>query len=372
MSPGLAHALLLTALLGAVGVILPFLPALLAAGGLHPSQVAMVLAAGSATRVIAGPLGGRLADALGDPRRVLLVACVLAGLTVGGFGLAAGFLGFLLVQILHSAVHAPILPIAEMLTVQGARQNLFDYGRVRGLGSLAFIVFATLSGVVVGRWGHWPLPWIVLGLFLAATLAATALPRLPRVARRRGGLREALALPAFRRLLVLSGLIQGSHAVYYGFSTIHWLAEGLSPTVIGLLWSLGVLAEVVLFLFAGRFADRLGWRGLTLIAAGFGMIRWGVTGTTSWLPALVLAQTMHAATFACQHLAAMRTLVTVVPAHAQASAQTLHAAVGVGLPLGLLTLGAGPLYGAVGGHAFWAMAIVCAAAAAVALATKDR
>ncbi|WP_431283867.1 MFS transporter [Humitalea sp. 24SJ18S-53] len=372
LPPGIAHGLLLVALLGAVGVFLPFLPALLAAGGLSPAEVAAVLATGSATRVISGPLGGRIADAMGDPRKVLVTAALLAGLTVGGFGLVAGVVGFLLVQAVHSMVQAPILPIAEMLTVQGARQGLFDYGRVRGLASLSFIVFATVSGIVVGRWGHAPLPWIVAALFLGAALAATALPPVPRVQRRRGGLREAIALPAFRHVLILSGLIQGSHALYYSFGTIHWLAEGHSPQVIGLLWSEGVLAEVLIFLVAARFVDKLGWRGLTMVAASFGILRWGITASTSWLPALVLAQAMHGATFACQHLAAMRILVSVVPAHAQASAQTLHAAVGVGLPLGLLMLAAGPLYAAIGGAAYWAMAALCAIALVFACFAQPR
>ncbi|PZW38932.1 PPP family 3-phenylpropionic acid transporter [Humitalea rosea] len=367
VSPGIAHALLLMALLGAVGVFLPFLPALLAASGLSSTEVAVVLAAGSATRIISGPLAGRLVDALGDPRRLLAIAALLAGLTVGGFGMASGLLVFLLVQVLHSSAQAPLLPIAEMLTVQGARHGLFDYGRVRGFASLAFIVFATLSGIVVGQVGHAPLPWIVAALFLCAALAASALPPMPRTAGRKGGLREAWRLPAFRRLLLLSGLIQGSHALYYSFGTIHWLAEGHSPTVIGLLWSEGVLAEVLLFLVARRFVDRLGWRGLTMIAASFGLIRWGITGTTAWLPALALAQAMHAASFACQHLAAMRTLVELVPPHAQGSAQTLHAAIGVGLPLGVLTLAAGPLYAAAGGSAYWAMAALCAIALVVVL-----
>jgi len=355
------------ALIGAAGVFLPFLPALLAASGLSTTEVATVLAVGSLTRIISGPLAGRLADSLGDPRRVLVVAALLAGLTVGGFGLAAGMVAFLAVQVLHAAVQAPLLPIAEMLTIQGARLGLFDYGRVRGLGSLTFIVFATLSGVVVGQVGHAPLPWIVAVLFLCAAWVATALPPMPRTTRRKGSLREAWRLPAFRRLLVLSGLIQGSHALYYSFGTIHWLAQGHSPTVIGLLWSEGVLAEVLLFLVARRFAERLGWRGLTMVAAGFGMLRWGITGGTAWLPTLAVAQAMHAASFACQHLAAMRILVELVPPDAQSSAQTLHAAVGVGLPLGVLTLAAGPLYAAAGGNAYWAMAALCAIALVIAL-----
>jgi MFS transporter, PPP family, 3-phenylpropionic acid transporter len=129
--------------------------------------------------------------------------------------------------------------------------------------------------------------------------------------------------------------------------------------VIGLLWAEGVVAEVALFFWGRRLTDRLGPVGLSLLAAGAGALRWAVTAETTALPALAAAQLLHAATFGAQHLAAMRVLALVVPPPMAATAQTLHASLGVGLA-------SGPLYAAWGGAAFWAMAGLCAAALPVA------
>jgi PPP family 3-phenylpropionic acid transporter len=96
------------------------------------------------------------------------------------------------------------------------------------------------------------------------------------------------------------------------------------------------------------------------------VLRWAVTAETTWLPALAGAQLLHALTFGAMHLGAMRVLGGMPPAQA-ATAQTLHASLGVGLASGLLTLGSGPLYAAFGGAGFWAMAGLCALALPLAM-----
>jgi PPP family 3-phenylpropionic acid transporter len=197
---------------------------------------------------------------------------------------------------------------------------------------------------------------------LAATaLAGLWLPPAPAAPPGQGGFRAPFRDPAFRLVLPLSALIQGSHAVYYAFATIHWQAAGLSAGVIGLLWAEGVVAEVALFLWGRRLADRLGAPGLAALAAGAGLLRWGVTAETTALPALALVQVLHGATFGAMHLAAMRVLAGL-PAGQAATAQTLHGALGPGLAMGLLTLAAGPLFQDFGGRAFWGMAGLCALA----------
>jgi PPP family 3-phenylpropionic acid transporter len=86
-----------------------------------------------------------------------------------------------------------------------------------------------------------------------------------------------------------------------------------------------------------------------------------VLAETSWLPALAGAQLLHALSFGAMHLGAMRVLGGMPPGQA-ATAQTLHASLGVGLASGLLTFAAGPLYARYGGAGFWAMAGLCALA----------
>ena len=77
---------LYTALFAAFGVTSPFLPALLANKGLSPTGIGLVLAAGTAIRLLSGPAGGRLADRSCRPSRVL------AGFLMAAAFLALGFL----------------------------------------------------------------------------------------------------------------------------------------------------------------------------------------------------------------------------------------------------------------------------------------
>ncbi|RYJ02862.1 MAG: hypothetical protein EON47_06145, partial [Acetobacteraceae bacterium] len=221
-----------------------------------------------------------------------------------------------------------------------------------------YILAAILAGAAVQWAGPVAVIWLAAGAFLLTALAARGLPAMPGTGGGRTGFAAPFADPAFRCLLPLSALIQGSHALYYGFSTLHWTAAGLSPSVIGLLWGEGVVVEVALFLWGRPLADRLGPAGLAAVAALAGVLRWSVLAETTWLPALAVVQLLHALTFGCMHLGAMRVLGGMPPGQA-ATAQTLHASLGVGLASGLLTLGCGPLYAAFGGGGFWAMAALC-------------
>jgi PPP family 3-phenylpropionic acid transporter len=284
---------------------------------------------------------------------------------VSGFALAQGFAALLLVNLLYSLCMAPVVPLSDALCLGASRRLRFDYGRVRSAGSASFILAAVLAGQAVAGFGVDIVVWLFAFCLLLTALAGLGLPAEPVEARGRAGFAAPFRDPAFPWLLPLSALIQGSHALYYSFATIHWQAAGLSAGIIGLLWAEGVVAEVALFLWGRRLADRLGPAGLAAIAAGCGVLRWAVTAETTWLPALAVAQVLHAVTFGAQHLAAMRVLGGLPPNQA-ATAQTLHASLGVGLASGLLTLASGPLYAEFGGRAFWAMAGLCLLALPVA------
>ncbi len=369
MPPVARFALLFAAQFAAVGVLMPFFPAVLRDHGLTPGQISAVLATGSAVRLFASPTMGRAADRLGDARLVLAGGAVLAACTTTGFAWGSGFWALLAVAFCHALCMAPLAPLGDALAVAAARRDGFDYGRARSAGSASFILAAVLAGQAVAAFGTSAVVWLFSLCLLATAGCALALPRSPHVARGGGGFRAPFRDPAFRLLLPLSGLVQGSHALYYAFGTIHWQAAGLSPGVIGLLWGEGVVAEVVLFLWGKPLVDRLGAPGMALLAAGCGMLRWVVTAETTWLPALAGAQLLHAATFGAMHLAAMRVLAGM-PLHQAATAQTLHASVGVGLAFGMLTFGSGLLYARAGGQAFWAMAVLCALAVPLALALR--
>ena len=365
VSPAARHALPYATQFFGFGVLLPFLPAVLAARGLEAAEVAIVLAIGSAVRLLAGPAFGRVADALGAPRAVLAAVSVAAALAALGFLWAAGFVLLLLVHLVLSAATAPVMPLTDAMTVAAARRHGFDYGRVRAAGSIAFIAAALLAGQAVAAFGPDAAAALMAVGFAGTALVALLLPRAePRPAGPAGlaGFFAPLRIPAFRWLLLVSALVQGSHAFYYAFGTLHWQAAGLGEGLIGALWAAGVVAEIVLFVWGRGVVARLGPIGLCVVAGMAGVLRWGATALTTDPLLLFPLQLLHAATFGAQHLATMQLLARVVPPAQAGTAQALHASLGAGLAIGLLTLASGPLFSAVGGGGYWAMAVLCALA----------
>lgn len=358
MSPPRSFALIYGAQFLGIGAMTPFLPAILAEGGLTAGQVGGVMAAGSIMKLLAAPLGGRIADGAGDARVILAATAIVAAAGAAGFGLAAGLALLVAVQIAYSIAMAPVIPLTDALAVGAVRMHGFDYARVRASGSITYIMGAILAGQAVQLAGPRVAAWIMAAALVATAILALRLPdsRRPGVVAR-GSLWAPLREPGFVRILVIAAMIQGSHAAYYAFSTLHWQAAGLSTGFIGLLWGFGVVSEVLLFIWGKPFVLRLGVRGLALLAAGAGLLRWSVFAVTTEPAVLLPVQTLHGATFGAMHLATMQALLGL-PSHVSARAQTLVASA-VSAASGALMWVSGILYAAAGGDAFWAMAALC-------------
>lgn len=367
--------LLYGALYAAYGTELAYLPAFLEAHALPVQSIGTVLSAGTVMRILAGPAAGRLADRLGARRGVLAAAAGLSGLVGAGYLGAYGLLPLLAVCLAHSAVTAPLAPLCDALAVPAAAgPRGFRYGIVRGAGSAAFVGGTLLSGQLVDRFG---LACIVLSssalfLLMAPCAARVTAPEAETEAQApaagapapgRGAVRALLALPAYRRLLIVASLVIGSHALNDAFAVITWREAGYDGTVVSLLWSESVAGEVLVFFVLGPWLlGRLGPAGAAGLSAAAGALRWGVMGATSALPVLVAVQALHGFTFALLHLAAMRVIGAAVPDRLSATAQSLYGNLALGTASAVLTLASGYLYGALGLRAFWAMAALCALA----------
>jgi len=118
------------------------------------------------------------------------------------------------------------------------------------------------------------------------------------------------------------------------------------------------VAEVALFMWGRGLVERLGVRGLILLAAGAGVLRWPIMAVSESLTPVIFAQALHALTFGAMHLAAIRLLQERVPGSLGGTAQTLLGAA-VGAMTTLLTLACGPGYAAFGAGIFWAMTGLC-------------
>jgi PPP family 3-phenylpropionic acid transporter len=366
----------------AFGVSSPFMPAFFQARGLVPEQLSVLFATGTAVRLISGPSCGRLADLTQALRAVLAVCTALAALVALGLLPLAGFWPLLLISVLHAAALAPITMLADALALVAAvphKATKFEYGWARGTGSAAFIAGTLVSGQLASVWG---LPSIIVSHAVLLSAAACAAMLLPEHAHREdlapavahaptGGVLELLQLWRFRRVMLISALVLGSHAMHDTFAIIRWNAAGVTPPMASVLWSESVAAEVVVFVLIGPWlVKRLSPAGVMTLAAIAGVLRWVGMALTTDVMTLAMVQPLHGLTFAALHLACMRLISAIVPQHLAATAQAMYA-FGTAATTALLTLASGRLYATLGAEAFLVMALLCAAAAPLTLGLRS-
>jgi len=171
-----------------------------------------------------------------------------------------------------------------------------------------------------------------------------------------------MGIVLFRRMVLIAALVYGSHAMHDAFAVIRWNAAGVSPTMISVLWSEAVVAEVMVFILIGpRLVDALGPGGAAAIACAAAVLRWLVVASSTHPGALAIVQPLHGLTFALLHLACMRLIGTAVPQHLAATSQAIYA-LGPALVTALLTLSSGVLYARLGASSFLLMALLPALA----------
>ena len=359
--------LLYGGLFAAFGVASPFLPGLLRQDGLSATEIGFVLASGTAVRLLAGPIGGRLADRSSHPSRVLAAYAGMSAMVAVLYGPARGVLLLLLVSVAHASVLAPLTPLADALALGSASGPLgFRYGWVRGAGSAAFICATLASGQVVERFGLATILWSNAILLALGAVFAWRVP--DRFAGSGpaagdgpvGSWRDLLGHTVFKRLMVVAALIGGSHALHDGFEVIRWRAAGLSAGQAGMLWALSVAGEVVVFFYAGRrILARVGPAGATALSAAAGVVRWGAAASSAAFPVMAVVEPLHGLTFALLHLACMQVIARVVPKDLAATAQAFYATIAMGATYAVVTLASGPLYERFGAASFWLMAFMC-------------
>ena len=238
-------------------------------------------------------------------------------------------------------------------------------------GSVAFIGGTMLAGLILPLIGPARLNWLSAG---AAALAMFAALLLEHFEAQNSAAREPvppvsalLNIPACLAIVATACLIQGSHAAYYTFSAVDWRNAGIAPLTISLLWSIGVIAEIVLFALASRIA--LSSSALLVAGAGFAMLRWILTGLDLPVPLLFAVQMLHGLSFGATHLGTMGLMARLVPNNLIATAQGLLVA-SVGTIMALAQLGAGQIYASFGGGVYFAMAGMAACGLVAALIAR--
>ncbi|VEI20759.1 Probable 3-phenylpropionic acid transporter [Serratia plymuthica] len=345
------------------GIFLPFWGVWLKGEGIAPETIGILLGAGLVARFLGSLL---IAPRVKDPSHLVTALRLLALLTLAfavGFCFGNGWGWLMLVIAGFNLFFSPLVPLTDALAATWQKQITMDYGRVRLWGSLAFVIGSALTGQMVSVWGHnailYSLILSVLAMLLGMMLKPSVMPQ--GETRTQSGpdrsLREMLKEGPVWRFLLCVTLLQGAHAGYYSFGSIYWQEAGYSASTIGYLWSLGVVAEVIIFASSNVLFRRWNARNLLLLSACCGVLRWSLMASSTELGWLLVIQILHCGTFTVCHLAAMR-FIAARKGPEVIRLQAIYSALAMGGGIAIMTVIAGFLFEYLQGGVFWVMAAV--------------
>ncbi len=341
------------------GVQLPFFPLWLEARGLDAGTIGLVIAVPTMVRIFVTPLIARQADRRAALKATLVLGSIVGAVAMTAVGLVQGAIAILITFAVAMAALSPMLSLTDAYALNGLATRGRAYGPVRLWGSVAFIAGNVGAGFVLELIAPGNLIWLLVASLAVVVAAAVALVPLDTVRPAPDAPRHSpmilLRDPAFVAVALAGSLIQSSHALYYGFSTLEWRAAGLDGTLIGVLWGLGVAAEIVLFAYSARLPAALTPTVLLAIGGAGAVLRWGVMAFDPPTGLLLLLQLLHACSFGAAHLGAMAFLARAVPKELAATAQGFVATLS-GLVSAAATVASGLVYAASGSLAYLVMA----------------
>jgi len=318
-----------------------YLPLYLAGRGLDAGEIAVVLALPQLARIFAPAAWGVLADRYGARRAIVAASCAAMALCFAALPFAPGARAIGWLIALTGVFSAGALPLVEAMTL-AAPGGLARYGPIRLWGSVGFIVVLLAGGAWVEAVPLATLPPALAAIALAALASAWTLPA---GARHPAGRTVWIEIsPGARAILGGGFCMAAAHGALYAFYTLQLQREGYGGVAIGMMWTIGVVAEIAVFAWLPALLRRHALSAILLFSFGCAVARFLVIG---WLPSamwlMIAAQVLHAATFGSFHAASVAAIHRVFPEHAQGRGQALFssAAYGAGGAAGALLAGWG-------------------------------
>ncbi|MCU7849299.1 MAG: MFS transporter [Candidatus Thiodiazotropha sp. (ex Lucinoma kastoroae)] len=352
-----------------LGALVPFWGLYLQARDFSPVEIGELMAVIMATKLVAPYIWGWISDHTGHRMPIVRLASLLSAICFLGIFFADGFFSLALVMMLFSFFWNASLPLFEAVTMSYLQERIQHYSRVRLWGSIGFILTVVALGFLLDEWGVEWVPKIVLLLYFGIFLFSLTVPEndADMPAHDQGSILQVLKRGDIIAFLLACFFMQASHGAYYAFYSIYMEEVGYSSIVIGLLWALGVIAEVLVFLVMHQLLHRWGARKVLIASLAMAVVRWILVGSAPEnLLLVLLAQVMHAATFGTFHAAAIHRVHHYFVGRHQGRGQALYSSIsfGAGGAFGSLLsgylwigIGAAATYWVAAGYALLALVI---------------
>jgi len=304
-----------------LGLISPYLSVFLDGKGFNSLELGEIFAILTATKIVAPSLWAILADKTGQQLLIIRLGALFALISFVMLFWLDSYWPISFSLALFSLFWTAILPQLEVFTLNSVRHSSKIYARIRLWGSVGFIALAVFAGQVMEYYENISLSntyvpsftsaFVVMGCFiLFCLLLSTLIIKPQRVASKAQTkalqIKNKLLTSRFIIFFVAGVLLQISFGPYYGFFALFLRDLSYSGFTVGLLISLGVVAEILVFIFASSFFKHFSLKALLVFSFAATAFRWFLVASYAesiWL--LGFTQLLHAASFALFHSASM-------------------------------------------------------------------
>ena len=292
-----------------------------------------------------GPnLWGWLADRFGQRMLIIRLAAAISLVGFSAFFWFDKLPSMLLAMAVLAFFWSAALPLVETLTFDHLREEHGRYSRIRVWGSVGFIVAVMSTGALLDYLPTASILWVCWLMLVGILGVALTLPEAQPVPHPHDApsISDILRQPQVRAFMLACLAMSAAHGAYYVFYSIHLAANGYSKTDVGILWSLGVVAEILVFMGMSRLVRYFSLRTILLASFAAAVLRFLLMGwAVDSVLLMIFVQLLHGLTFGSHHAASIAVVNLCFPGKAQGRGQALYSSLsfGAGGLLGVLIAG---------------------------------
>lgn len=319
---------------GVMGIFLPYFNLYCYHIDFSGFQIGVLSAIRSVALILTPLIWGAMADRF-RIRRPIYIICSFISTGIWTFYLyTTDFWAMLVITVFYGIFYSPIISFLEAFTmdVLGAKKK--SYGRIRGWGSIAFIVTVIVLGRIIDLYSIKIILLLILFGSLAQSLISIKIPDI-QIKKQTAFTLKAKVLLKRRVVIFLfcAFLMLVSHGTYYGFYSIHLENLGYGKTFIGISWALASIAEIIVMIKSDVIFKRFSIDNVLVFSFMVAALRW-IALSYAISPVFILfLQIFHAVTYGTFHVSSILYIDSLTPDEAKTLGQAVNNAITYGLGL---------------------------------------
>lgn len=286
------------------------------------------MAIATATKIFGPSIWASIADKLGNQRDIIKLGSLLALMSLILLIWAETYWYVALCLGLNGLFWAAILPQIEVLTLNSIRRSAKIYGRIRLWGSIGFIMLAVGGSEIIAQTTSESFLWLAIGITFLLWLSSYFLSQ-PKVVLHTNNTVDSMRAKLFTRTFVvffIAGVfLQIGFGPFYVFFALYLRDLSYSGLAIGSYVALGVIAEIFVFLYAGKLLALASLRTTLIACFVLTTFRWFLLAFVAEHPLwLGVSQILHAASFGLYHCASIQFIQRYFTSSQQSRGQAVY------------------------------------------------